>query len=182
MRRHSARSGWSRKPGRRLCSERRSTDRRKLKTCFPATAQVFQQQNHLALLVGGSTLCRQLLVAGDAFGPLRARGARTASRVQDASSQESGDELQFIRRKTLYEAPGLGFTRTIGTRNQSGNQSTSHARTPVGEKSYSFLESGRIMSKSATGRKGPCAVIGNQPRRLHRLTEYWWCVRARLRV
>jgi hypothetical protein len=108
------------------------------------------------------------MVAGDAFRPLCPRGAGTAGRVENARAQERRDELQFIRRQALYETAGLGFTGTIGTRNQSGYQSTSQGRTPVGEKSYSFSESGRIMSETATWRKGigwrRCAVLETRRR------------------
>jgi len=75
-----------------------------------------------------------------------------AGGIEDTGAQEFGDELQFVRGQALHETAGLGFMRTNGTRNESGYQSTSQGRTPVGEKSYSI--SAGIMSKTATMRKG----------------------------
>ncbi len=104
------------------------------------------------LPVGGPPAGGRLLVAGDAFGPLGPRRAGLARRIENTGAQEFSDELQFVRGQALHETAGLGFMRTIGTRNESGYQSTSHGRTPVGEKSYSI--SAGIMSKTATMRKG----------------------------
>jgi len=104
------------------------------------------------LPVGGHPAGGRLLVAGDALGPLCARRAGLARGIENTGAQEFGDELQFVRGQALHETAGLGFMRTTGTRNESGYQSTSQGRTPVGEKPYSL--SAGIMSKTATARKG----------------------------
>jgi hypothetical protein len=57
-----------------------------------------------------------------------------AGRIENTGAQEFGDELQFVTGQALHETAGPGFMRIIGTRNQSGYQSTSQGRTPVGEK------------------------------------------------
>jgi len=102
--------------------------------------------------VGGPPSGGRVLVAGDAIGPLSPRRTGLARGIEDTGAQEFGDELQFVGGQSLHETPGLGFMRTIGTRNESGYQSTSQGRTPVCEKSYSI--SAGIMSKTATVRKG----------------------------
>jgi len=104
------------------------------------------------LQVGGSPAGGRLLVVRDPFGPLCPRSPGSAGRIENTGAQEFRDKLQFVGGQALDETAGLGFMRTIGTRNESGYQSTSQGRTPVGEKSYSL--SAGIMSKTATLRKG----------------------------
>jgi len=103
-------------------------------------------------LVGGPAAVYCLLVARDALSPLCARGAGLAGGIEHAGSQEFGNELEFVAGQALHEAARLRLMRIIGTRNESGHQSSSHGRSPVGEKSYSY--SAGIMSKSAASRKG----------------------------
>jgi hypothetical protein len=102
-------------------------------------AQELQQQNHLMVVIRGTTpgVARPAyLIARNPLRPLVPAGARLAGGIQNVGAQKSRDELQLVGRKASHEAAGLGLTRTIGTRNQSGNQSASHVRSPVCEKSY----------------------------------------------
>jgi hypothetical protein len=95
---------------------------------------------------------QRLLVSCDPLGPLCTGSADFTRGIENAGAEKFSNELQFVSRQALYEAAGPRFMRTIGTRNQSGYQSASHGRSPVGEKSYSL--SAGIMSKIATPRKG----------------------------
>ena len=166
-------------------SRRANSQKLIAKSCRPrraAAAQVLQQNDHLMFLVGGATrmaTSRRLLVARNPFSPLCPRSAGTDGRIENAGAQESSDELQLIRGQAPHETAGPGFMRTIGARNESGYQSTSHGRSPDGEKSYSYTDSGRIMSKSAARRKGQRLGAGrrnwNLSSRYRRLTEYWRC-------
>jgi hypothetical protein len=91
------------------------------------------------LPVGGTPASGRLLVEGDAFGPLCPGSAGLTRGIENTGAQEFRDELHFVGGQALNETARLGFMRTIGTRNESGYQSTSQGRTPVGEKSYSYL-------------------------------------------
>jgi hypothetical protein len=92
-------------------------------------------------LVGGSTRAattRRLLIACNPLRPLCPGIAGLAGRIENTGSQKLRDELQFVRGQAFHEAAGPGFMRTIGARNQSSHQSTSHGRSPVGYGSYSI--------------------------------------------
>ena len=102
-------------------------------------AQVFEQQNHLVLLIGGAhpgAVCPRLLKARDSFGELGAIARAVHRRIQNTGAQELGNELKFVGRQTGQEAPGLGFQRLIGTLNKGGYQRLSHGRSPVGGETY----------------------------------------------
>ena len=99
-RRHSGRSSWSRRP--RAASS----------SSLSRGAQVFQQQDHLVLLVGSArgAVCPRLLKARDSFGELRAIARAVHRRIQNAGAQKFGDELQFVGGQPGQEAPGLDFS------------------------------------------------------------------------
>jgi hypothetical protein len=71
-------------------------------------------------------------------------------RFQDTSSQILRDKLKLVRRKTLQKTAGLTLQRTIRARNQCGNQSASHGRSPYDES----LDLSRIYHETVVRRKG----------------------------
>jgi hypothetical protein len=111
-----------------LCSSRRGG----------TAAQVFEQQDHLVLLIPAAVLRTGLLVFRYAPGQLGAGTAGVFGRLQDAAAQKPGDELQFVRRQAEQETASAGLQGPVNTRNQGGYQTAAHGRSPV-EKPYQIL-------------------------------------------
>ena len=85
-----------------------------------ASAQVFEQQNHLVVLVFGAARGAARpspLELRDPLGQFRAGAAAFFGGFQDARAEKLGNELKLVGREAHQEPPGLGFQRTISTRN-----------------------------------------------------------------
>jgi hypothetical protein len=85
-----------------------------------ASAQVFEHQNHLVVLVFGATRGAappSRLKLQDPLGQFRTGAAAFFGGFQDARAQKLGYELKLVEREARQEPPGLGFKRAISTRN-----------------------------------------------------------------